>query len=396
MTDNLGQSQVIPYLKGLSVKGHVFHLVSCEKHSFGSKEFTEIHDQLHEAKIDWYPLHYTSQPPVLSTLADLRRIKKTCRQLIKENHIDIIHCRSYISALAGMYLKKRFGTKFIFDMRGFWADERVEGKIWNVKNPVYRLIYKYFKKKEKQFLINADYTITLTEKAREEIISWKLTKFSIPIQVIPCCADLDLFSKDNVDEKLKEEWRKKLSFEETDFIISYLGSIGTWYMLDEMLDFFKLLLLKNNKAKFLFITTEFPLLILKEAEQRSIPLDRIIVQKASRNEVPVLLSLSQISIFFIKPVFSKKASSPTKMGEVMGMGIPIICNIGIGDVDSILLNNGFIISEFNDEAYNKTIETIMSQRQIPVDDIRHTALKYFSLNEGVEKYDHVYNSILNI
>jgi hypothetical protein len=40
-------------------------------------------------------------------------------------------------------------------MRGFWADERVEGKIWNVKNPVYRKAYQFFKQKEKEFLTGA-------------------------------------------------------------------------------------------------------------------------------------------------------------------------------------------------------------------------------------------------
>ena len=31
MTDPLGQSQVIPYLQGLSKKGYQFYLLSCEK-----------------------------------------------------------------------------------------------------------------------------------------------------------------------------------------------------------------------------------------------------------------------------------------------------------------------------------------------------------------------------
>ncbi len=393
MTDNLGQSQVIPYLKGLTAKGYIIHLISCEKCALDSKEFGKIHTLLNDAKIIWHPLQYTSSPPVLSTLADLRRIKKTSGKIIKENKIDIVHCRSYISALAGLQMKKQFGTKFVFDMRGFWADERVEGKIWNVKNPVYRSIYKYFKRKEKQFLLNADYVITLTGKAKEEITSWKLTNHSIPIQVIPCCADLELFNSDNIDEKLKEEWRKKLAIGESDFVISYLGSIGTWYMLDEMLDFFKCLLSKNNKAKFLFITPEPPMQILKEVEQKGIPSDKIIIQKAARNEVPALLSLSQASMFFIKPVFSKKASSPTKMGEVMGMGIPIICNKGIGDVDSILSDIGFIINEFSEVEYNRVIEQIMLPQPTSGLDIRKAAIKYFSLKDGVEKYDSVYRSI---
>ena len=54
-------------------------------------------------------------------------------------------------------------------MRGFYADERVDGGLWDLRNPVYRLVYNFFKQKEKQFLSNADYTISLTEAGKKEI-----------------------------------------------------------------------------------------------------------------------------------------------------------------------------------------------------------------------------------
>jgi hypothetical protein len=48
------------------------------------------------------------------------------------------------------------------------------------------------------------------------------------------------------------------------------------------------------------------------------------------------ISLFDTSIFFIRPTYSKKASSPTKQGEIMAMGIPLICNYGVGDTDEIV------------------------------------------------------------
>ena len=36
-------------------------------------------------------------------------------------------------------------------MRGFWPDERVEGGLWNLQNPLYKLVYNYFKKKKETF-----------------------------------------------------------------------------------------------------------------------------------------------------------------------------------------------------------------------------------------------------
>ena len=51
-------------------------------------------------------------------------------------------------------------------MRGFWADERVDGKLWSLNNIFYKKIYRYFKKKEKEFLQFSDYTISLTKTGK--------------------------------------------------------------------------------------------------------------------------------------------------------------------------------------------------------------------------------------
>ena len=393
MTDPLGQSQVIPYLAGLSKLGHEIFLISCEKKSSETKEYIFITELLKTNKINWFPLKYTSKPPVISTILDVWKINKISKEIINKYNIDIVHCRSYIAALAGLKMKKKFETKFIFDMRGFYADERVDGGLWNINNLVYKNIYSYFKKKEKQFLVNADHIISLTENAKAEILKWDLPNQPLPIQVIPCCADLEFFDRKNIKETDKNIWSEKLHISKSDFIVSYLGSIGTWYMPDEMLDFFKLLSNKNDNAKFLFITPDNPESIINAAKSKGIDENKMIIQKANRSEVPVLLSLSNISIFFIKPVFSKRASSPTKMGELMGMGIPLICNGNVGDVDEMINNTsaGIIVNSFNDKEYERVINEMEKLFLVSPGKIRQGAENYFSLKTGVEKYNQVYN-----
>jgi hypothetical protein len=63
--------------------------------------------------INWYPLSYTKKPPLLSTIYDVQRMKRLAHRLHIEHSFKIIHCRSYISALVGLGMKKRFGTKFL-------------------------------------------------------------------------------------------------------------------------------------------------------------------------------------------------------------------------------------------------------------------------------------------
>ncbi|MCS6833578.1 MAG: glycosyltransferase [Flammeovirgaceae bacterium] len=392
MTDPLGQSQVIPYLQGLA-KNYQIHLISFEKPEKKDR-ISSIKRLLAASAIQWYPLTYTKKPPILSTLKDLMAMKRLAFRLQKQHTFSIVHCRSYLTSLVGLSMKKKFGCKFIFDMRGFWADERIDGKIWNIKNPLYRVIYHYFKNKEKEFLKEADYTITLTHAAREIIHGWQhIPNQPVPIEVIPCCVDTMLFNPENVGNPATT--RQKLGIAPTDFVLSYLGSIGTWYMLPEMLRFFAYWLKEHPFSVFLFITAESPENIFQVAQTQGIPKEKILIRKANREEVPIFLSVSDASIFFIKPTFSKQASSPTKQGELMSMGIPIICNKGVGDTDFVVekYRSGILLENFCEEEYQKAVRQL-SAFKVEREAIRGGAEDFYSLTKGVDTYKRVYEQLL--
>src|SRR6476660_3720346 len=136
MTDPLGQSQVLPYLIGLGKNGYRFTLISFEKpERFGIAK-DAIASLCANNGIEWHPLMYTKNPPIFSTLRDIGSMKSTIKMLQKSKSFDIVHCRSYIAALTGLWMKKQWGTRLIFDMRGFWADERIDGGLLNLQNPV--------------------------------------------------------------------------------------------------------------------------------------------------------------------------------------------------------------------------------------------------------------------
>jgi glycosyltransferase involved in cell wall biosynthesis len=279
-------------------------------------------------------------------------------------------------------------------MRGFYADERIDGRIWKQDRLLNRILYKFFKRREERFLEDADYTICLTERARKEIHSWRIIPGQpISIRVIPCCADINQFDPQRFSENEKKVLREKNGISESDFLLMYSGAIGTWYMLDEMFDFFKRLLLKKD-AKFLFITYDEPENILRIARQKKIDESLIRIVRAKHSEVPSLLSICDLSVFFIKPLYSKIASSPAKQGEIMSMGIPIVCNSNIGDSDSIIkeAEGGMILRSFTDADYDYVVTNIPGLLNSNAK-IRNTAIQYFSLERGVQNYHEVYQEL---
>ncbi len=242
LLDSLGRSQILPYLEGLNKNSKCkFTIISFEK-IHDQNEFKKFKEFLTSKDLDWIPLNYTKKPPILSTIWDILKLRIKLKKVLKTQKIDLIHCRSYITSLVALSFKKKYEIPFIFDMRGFYADERVDGKLWNKNKFPFNIIYSYFKKKETAFLQYADYTISLTQNGKKEIKSWELPNQS-PISVIPCCTDEKLFNKENV-----KSIRNDIGFVEDDFVISYVGSIGTWYMINEMLDFFQRTYKQNTKS----------------------------------------------------------------------------------------------------------------------------------------------------
>lgn len=396
MTDPLGQSQVLPYIIGLSKKGYRFTLISAEKPVLYEQNRGTIESICQENNINWIPIPYTKSPPVFSTLKDLRSMKQKAFALHSTINFVLVHCRGYISALVGQSMKKKFGTGFLFDMRGLWPDEKVDAGAWDLKNPLFRFVYNYYKKKEKQFFLEADYTVSLTEAGRKEVKSWSYLKdMNLKMELIPCATDASHFDPKKISETDQDYVRKELNIKPADSIICYLGSIGTWYMLDEMLDFFKRFLLQKPSAKMLFITGSEHELIIERANKKDIPASNLIIRKASRKEVPLYLSVCDYSIFFIRASYSKISSSPTKQGELMAMGIPIVCNAGIGDTDSIVENfqSGVVVKNYSNESYDTAVRGLL-ETTFDKEKIRNGALSYFSLDDAVAKYKYIYTFIL--
>jgi glycosyltransferase involved in cell wall biosynthesis len=81
--------------------------------------------------------------------------------------------------------------------------------------------------------------------------------------------------------------------------------------------------------------------------------NQIIYDSLSRNEIPKVLSIADYSIFFCKEGFSRKATSPTRLAEILGCGLKVVINSGIGDTKELIENNnlGFVFNNFREDEF---------------------------------------------
>jgi glycosyltransferase involved in cell wall biosynthesis len=392
LTDPLGQSQVLPYLQKLSEKGYRFTIISFEKKARFQKDASVIRAIAEANNILWHPLTFTAKPPIFSKIYDRFRMWRTALKLHRQQRFDLIHCRSYVAAEVGLKLKNKYGVKFLFDMRGFWADEKVDNGQWDLQKPWFRKLFRHYKNKEIDFFLNADGIVSLTHAAKHYLKA-KPEFHSLSIEVIPCCADLEHFNYKRISLAETTNLKDFLNIPHDGRVLTYLGSVGGWYMVKEMFKFFKVLSSRYPDFYMMILTKDEPEQVKAEAEAAGISPEKIIVTYSDRNRLPAFLAISNYSIFFIRNTFSKMASSPTKHGELMGMGIPVICN-SIGDTGDIIrkTKTGILVDNFSEKEFSTAVEEIggfCADRE----HIRNCAKVLFDLEGGVNKYFSLYTRI---
>jgi glycosyltransferase involved in cell wall biosynthesis len=384
MLEPLGQSQVLAYLKNLAAD-RLIHLISFEKeHDFVKvSERRKLARDISECGILWHPLRYHKSPSAIATMWDIACGIALGVYLVLLHRLEIVHARSYVASAMALALKRLTGVKYVFDMRGFWADERVDGNLWPRTGRMYR-IAKWF---EKRFLLAADHVVSLTHAAVNEMQRFPyLQERMPPVTVIPTCADLVRF-------------RPMQSVQQTGFVMGYVGSAGTWYEFDATVACFAELLRMKPDAHILIVNRNEHDYIRERLTAVGVPLAAVELVSANHAEVPLLLTRMHASIFFIKPLFSKQASAPTKLAELLGSGIPCLANSRVGDMAETLEGEqvGVAVKDFSLQSIRAGLINLLELVETPgiQDRCVAAAQKHFSLDEGVRRYEMVYQSLSN-
>lgn len=396
LTSHLGQSQVFPYIEGLANRGHRFSIISFEAIDSLAELGEKVSADVARLGIDWHPRRFRSRPPLVSKLIDQMDFELTARKVVANGDFDIVHCRSYVAAEVGQKLKKRFALKFLFDMRGFWVDTRLEGGSWPSTNPFYRFLYNSWKTKEAKFIEDADEIVVLTEAARQEVESWHAYK-GCNISVIPCSLNYDSFCLPT--EETRKEARDHLGIGDQHVVLTYLGSLGTVYLFQEMLHFFAALKHEHPGARFLLIGNHDPKQVAEVAQSISPDLspEDFRYVRCVHAEVPYWLSAGDLAIFFYLQTYSSLAVSPTKLGECLAVGLPVVGNTGVGDVKAIVerFSAGCVLEDLSTASMPSAVSAI--ERYIGTDRValRARSRPYYDINRAIGMYDDIYKRLSN-
>ncbi len=390
MTKHLSHSQVIPYLEGLSAAGIRVTVLSFEER-FGdpkeeASERARVSQIMDESKIKWKWLRYHKRPSLPATAYDVLLGTLYAMWLVLRNRIDVVHSRGYVPLPIALACKWFCGAKLVFDVRGLMAEEYVDAGHWKETSLAFR-ITKWF---ERRAFRNADSVIVLTNRIRDilQSTSTELRAGGSPVHVIPCCVEVERFGIAGDKSALGIIGNP---------VIAYVGSLGTWYMGEEMVKLFKELLRVRPQAVFL-VLTQSPEVAHELFVRQQVPTERYAVHTARPEEVPQFLAVADCAVAFIKPCYSKLSSSPTKIGEYLAAGLPLISNRGIGDIDELVEDNnvGALVDAFDERNYDAAVQSIL--RMLGQPDVRErcrsVAKQNFSMDDlGQPSYVAVYEKL---
>lgn len=383
----LVQTQVIPYLRELSQIAEV-SLLTFEQ---GEVEIETV-DELAKQGIEWHSLRYHKRPSVPATAYDIVNGARFIRSLLKREKLDVLHARSHVAmlmaALARKWSKRK--PKIIFDIRGFFPEEYTDAGIWPENGWLYRVV----KRVERWLMREADAYVVLTEKAKEILFGNgdQASTTQKPVEVIPCCVDLERFASAN--SETRAAMRSELGIGDRKVLV-YVGAFGGWYLTDEMGDLFAAFKEREKDAFAMILTQSKTDPVSEKLRQAGYNENEIFIQKVASKEIPRYLSAADFAVSFIKNCYSKQASSPTKNAEYLACGLPIIANVGIGDTDTHIVENqvGTLVETFDRESYLKAFDEIDALGVVG-DRCRETARRLFDLESvGGERYKRLYSTL---
>lgn len=381
LLDQLGSSQILPYVYGMA-NTFDYALVSLEKKDslFQDHKLKALKDSLRSKGIVWYKKEFSSFK--ISKLFDFLWINILYIFLLIKFNPDLVHLRSYRPALLLYPLLRLSRKKYFFDIRGFEVDQMEEMNILSKGS----LLYKFLKNYEKKIIENASGINVLSREAKEFMINEQLIDKTKIVSVVSTCVDHSKFS---ILKSTRNEEQMK---------ICWLGNAGEGYKFKESVKFLNYFNQKIQRVKFLILNKNNHDLILKDLNKFADESLSFEIVSSPYEDIPKHLNECSGSIFFYEWKNSGISSVPTRLGELLACGVPCLSIKSNGGYFQEIKDLGCLtlLTDLNEKEFEKKGREFLNlmQSQDIKDKCRNASKEFFSLNNGISEYLRVMKEII--
>jgi glycosyltransferase involved in cell wall biosynthesis len=357
-----GASQIIPYVERLSVMGFDVTLYTFEK----SPASPDTRERLRRAGTHWEPLAFGAPGP----RGGLSRVARAA-QRVAANPGALVHARSDLAAAATMLAR---APRWVWDIRSFWTDHRIDMGLIDPRSPEARLM----RRVEKRAAASSSAIITLAGHAIPVLGDRFGPQAAAKTTVIPTCVDLSRFTSSPLPKGPT--------------ILLLSGSLSPYYDVPAMVRFADMA--RDSLGARLHVLTRnasmWDGLISRHADHQA---------AATPEEMPEWVASAHVGLSICRNDVgsSRHAAMPTKIGEFLAAGRPVVVNRSLGDMDDIVAEFacGVVVKGQTDASLDRAVHelgALLADPALP-ERCRAAAETHFSLDVGVARLARIYRSI---
>ena len=360
VTSTVGASQVLAYVERLAERG-----VGVDLHSFEHHVDEAIAADLSRHGVVWTPHRFGGN----GARAGFGRVARLARSI---RGADLVHARSDMAAAAAMWSG---AERWLWDVRSFWADQKVATGVFSARSPQARV----FQRIERRAADRSRHVVALTPSAIDELDRRYDGVVGPKATVVTTCVDRRRFKPAPMPSRGPVR-------------LLLAGTLNRFYDVPTMLDL--VAELRTRRPVELLVAS--PGGTDWDSELESVGAVRT---SATPGEMPALIASCHagLSVCRDNAGISLVAAMPTKIGEFLAVGRPVIVNSGLVDAASMVdgADAGVVVDASAgglDAAATRLLE-LLDDDATPG---RATGLAagFFDLDAGVDKLLEVYRRIL--
>ncbi|HVW28553.1 MAG TPA: glycosyltransferase [Polyangiaceae bacterium] len=292
--------------------------------------------------------------------------------------------RGFTAGPIALALRAR-GVRFIYDIRGFWVDQRSQSDGWP---PIAIAAGRAL---ESLYYRNCSAVVSLTALGAGDVKCgrfgpWPKDK---PAIVIPTCVDYDDFAFER--RRTMAELDKKL-------VLGFVGSVNSDYLVEASVELFARVSRLRDDARLLCISGQHDV-VRRLARAAGVAAEKVIGLSASHDRMPGLLAQIDWGLLLLKTSDVKRGSMPTKLAEFFASGVRPVhfgCNEEVGEWVA-RTESGFSLPSLNSDALDDAARRIATSS---VDEsrlrrAREIAEPHFSLASGTTRYASLIRSLMS-
>jgi len=311
----------------------------------------------------------------------------------KFHRVKIIHGQALYSTMHILRIRQKLNAKVVFEVHGASPEEtEMSG---GHPNRIKKL-----EEWEKEAFRSADHFNFVSYKMRD-YFQKKYSLNFINYSIIPCCVHTEKFV---MVWNEREQKRHELGLNDK-IVIAYLGTLTVWQWPEAMFTLFEQIHKKRKDTFFyLLVPGSDHDKALELIHKHNISDDSYRLEEVPHDKVGAFLGIADIGLLLRKQHPVNYVASPTKFGEYLAAGVPVIVTDEIGDTSAIIDKNkvGIVINVDNEgvseENLNRLIDFI-DKLKIDRNEFAHrckqTAESELDWNVWGQKLIDAYHNILS-